>query len=106
MADAGPDQTTLVNQTVTLDGSQSSDADSDPLTFKWSLISQPGGSIAMLSDPSAVKPTFVADQHGTYIAQLMVNDGHTDSAPDTVTVTANLPPEHAGHGYPASDCPF
>ncbi len=60
LADAGPDQTVLVGDTVTLDGSRSSDVDRDPLTFSWSLT-RPAGSGATLSDPTAVNPTFVAD---------------------------------------------
>ena len=86
-ADAGPDQTVLVTDTVTLDGSGSSDVDGNPLTFSWSLTSVPSGSAATLSDPTAVMPTFVVDVAGTYEAQLIVNDGTVDSAPDTVTIT-------------------
>jgi hypothetical protein len=34
-----------------------------------------------------VNPTFVADKPGSYVVQLIVNDGVVNSAPDTVTVT-------------------
>ena len=38
-------------------------------------------------------PTFVADVAGQYIAQLIVNDGTVNSAPDTVVInTGNSPP--------------
>ena len=33
-----------LNDTVQLDGDGSSDADGDTLTFKWSVITKPGGS--------------------------------------------------------------
>jgi len=93
VADAGPDQTQFVDDTVTLDGSGSSDADGDPLTYFWSFTSQPANSEASLSDPYAVNPTFYVDAFGTYVVQLIVNDGTFDSAPDTVTiVTQNQPP--------------
>ena len=35
-----------------------------------------------------MSPTFVADVQGTYVAQLIVNDGIQDSLPSTVTITA------------------
>ena len=48
VARAGSDQTAMVTQTVTLDGSQSSDVDRDPLTYHWTL-SRPQTSEATLS---------------------------------------------------------
>lgn len=87
VANAGPDQTVKVGDTVHLDGSKSSDVDGDRLTFRWSLVSAPTGSSAALSDPGAVGPTFVADKSGSYVARLIVNDGAVDSAPADVKIT-------------------
>jgi len=93
VANAGPDQSALVTQTVTLNGGLSSDVDGNPLTYAWSIISRPAGSSAALSDPAAAGPTFVLDRPGSYVVQLIVNDGFVNSAPDTVTVsTLNSPP--------------
>jgi len=92
-ADAGPNQNASVGDTVTLDGSGSSDMDGDTLTFTWSFVSLPAGSKAALSDNSAVEPGFTVDLPGTYTVRLVVNDGTLDSDPDTVTVsTGNLAP--------------
>jgi hypothetical protein len=52
VADAGEDQTVTAGDTVQLDGSGSTDADEDTLTFEWTL-SIPDGSGASLSDTSA-----------------------------------------------------
>jgi RHS repeat-associated protein len=89
VANAGLDQTVEVGATVLLDGRASSDADGDLLSLRWALTVVPAGSAAFLSDFAAVQPTFVADRPGTYIAQLIVNDGQLDSAPDTVTILAS-----------------
>jgi hypothetical protein len=84
VADAGPDQNgVLKGTTVNLDGSGSTDA----LTYAWTLPTSPVGSSASLSGANTVSPSFVADEAGTYVAELIVNDGTTDSAPDTVTIT-------------------
>jgi hypothetical protein len=90
VANAGPDQTVQVGATVALDGSASSDADHDPLSFSWSLLSRPAGSAAALSAANSPSPTFVADVAGTYVVQLIVNDGFVNSDPKTVTITAGL----------------
>ena len=97
VADAGPDQTARVGATVTLDGSGSSDADGDPLTFEWSLLEVPSGSAATLSDPSAVHPTLVLDRPGVYVAQLLVSDGVAEHS-DTVTITTENSPPVANAG--------
>ncbi len=98
VANAGPDRTVPVAQSVTLDGSGSSDVDGDPLTYAWTLTSIPTGSGVTLVGASSVHPSLVPDVFGTYVAQLVVNDGSLDSAPDVVQITTeNSPPiAHAG----------
>jgi hypothetical protein len=88
VANAGLDQTVQVGDTVTLDGSGSSDADGNDLTYDWTLTQLPAGSAAALSDSTAVMSTFEADLAGTYEATQVVNDGTDDSTPDTVIITA------------------
>lgn len=94
LANAGPDQTASVSQTVVLDGSASSDAEGDELSYRWQLIEQPVGSAAALDDVNSVTPNFLLDVAGSYTALLIVNDGELDSAADTVTIsTGNSPPQ-------------
>jgi hypothetical protein len=90
IANAGANQTATVGQTVTLDGSASSDPDHGPktLTFTWSQVSGPA---AALSDAAAAKPSFTPSASGTYVFSLFVNDGQDSSAPAQVTVTVSSP---------------
>ena len=88
VANAGANQNVASGTTVTLTGSASSDADSDPLTYSWSLLSRPNLSAAVLSQATTVSPSFTADVSGTYVAQLIVNDGLVNSNPSTVTIIA------------------
>jgi RHS repeat-associated protein len=87
VANAGPNQSIIVGTTVQLDGSGSTDVDSQPLTYLWSFVSVPNGSNAALSNTTAVKPTFFADVLGSYVVQLVVNDGFLNSTPSQVTIT-------------------
>ncbi|HKJ05137.1 MAG TPA: PKD domain-containing protein, partial [Geopsychrobacteraceae bacterium] len=88
VADAGPDQEVATGSMVILDGSGSSDADNDDLTYLWNFNSIPDGSSASLSLANSVAPTFTADVDGTYVINLVVNDGLLDSAVSQVSVTA------------------
>ena len=91
LANAGLAQSVLTGTLVTLDGSASTDANNDALTYSWSLTSKPAGSGAALLSPTAVKPTFTADVAGTYVAALTVSDGKLSSSAATVSLTATSP---------------
>jgi mono/diheme cytochrome c family protein len=87
-ANAGSDQNVTTGSIVVLDGGGSQDADNDPLAYIWTMVSRPAGSSAGLSNDTQSNPSFTADAEGTYIIELVVNDGTTDSSPDTVTINA------------------
>jgi hypothetical protein len=87
VANAGSIQSVVLGF-VTLDGSASTDANGDALTYNWSLLAKPIGSSATLSSTTSAKPTFTADLTGVYVASLVVNDGKLDSAVVTATVNA------------------
>lgn len=94
VANAGNDQQQVVGSLIRLNGSRSDDADSDPLVYTWSLTEKPDGSVAEISNPAIVNPTFTADFAGTYRISLVVSDGYENSETDEVviTVSTNEPP--------------
>lgn len=89
IANSGELQSTLVGTTIFLDGSASFDAESNPLTYTWTLTYKPNQSTAILSSRTSPKPTFTADVAGNYMATLVVNDGIANSQESTVTITAS-----------------
>jgi len=86
VADAGENIAAFLGDTITLDGSLSTDANGDDLSYAWFFDSMPVGSNTILTNNATVKPTFSIDKAGTYTIRLTVNDGLKDSTPDTVDV--------------------
>ncbi len=110
LADAGSDITQPADEAVTLDGRASHDPDATAettLTFHWSFDYTPPGS-ELATKQSAFIPnndttgttTFQPDVVGTYVVELMVNDGKASSEPAYAVVTAtesvNKPMANAG----------
>jgi PKD domain len=89
VANAGLAQSVVAGAAITLDASNSSDADKDVLTYEWTWVSKPSDSAAVLSSGTIAKPTFTADVEGTYTLSLVASDGKTRSNPSTVTITAS-----------------
>jgi len=97
-ANAGPDQTVRPLALVTLDGSASTDPQGQPLTYLWK---QTSGPTVSLSDPTAVKPTFVAPlKAGPVGLSLTVTDpfGLTNSNGVNINVVNHAPAANAGPG--------
>ena len=69
---------------VDLDGSASSDADDDALTYTWTGPFPEGRGTVTGPAPTVTLPL------GPSTITLVVNDGHVDSEPATVTVTVNV----------------
>jgi hypothetical protein len=90
VASAGPERHAMPGDTVTLDGTGSTDSDHDTLRYEWSIVSRPPGSSAALSSTTASSPTFTPDAYGTYTAILVVSDGEDVSDPVQVVVKVGV----------------
>jgi len=95
IADAGPDQGVLKNIFVTLNGSESRDADGDPLTYSWVQTAGPPVALARLD---TAMPTFTPIASGAYAFSLVVADGWGGTSSDAVnvSVTNRAPVADAG----------
>ena len=87
-ADAGADQTVDEGDTVTLDGSNSTDPDDGIASYQWSQTT--AGQSVTLSDTTAVMPTFTAPDVGAsgeaLTFQLTVTDHGGLASADTCVV--------------------
>jgi hypothetical protein len=87
IANAGGNQAGSVGQVIQLNGSGSSDANGDSLSYRWSLVSKPTGSGAALTSIAGPTTSFTADRTGSFVVSLVADDGFESSDPDTVTIT-------------------
>ncbi|WP_078086078.1 glycosyl hydrolase family 18 protein [Microbulbifer mangrovi] len=86
-ARAGGDLSVDSGASVTLDGSNSSDLDNDPLTYSWSQVSGTNVSLQSATSASASfsAPSVTADE--TLVFELTVTDDSNASDTDQVSVT-------------------
>ncbi len=87
IADAGSDQTVLVGETVSFDGSGSSDPDGGNLTYSWEF-----GADADPETAEGVMPFCIYSARGAKTVILTVTDDEGATASDTVTINVYNPP--------------
>ena len=95
-ADAGTDLVVQLGAGATLDGAASNDPDSGPgpLSFQWTFVSVPVGSVLTgvdLSGATTAAPSFTPDVAGFYVLRVDVSDGDLMDT-DQVMVKANVAP--------------
>lgn len=91
IANAGSNQQVELDTRVVLDGSASSDPESDPISYEWGFIRRPSGSAAVLETPTESRAAFVPDQVGDYEVELQVrDDSHPFGEPGSVRITAEI----------------
>lgn len=83
------DATTFAGSEVLLNGSSSTDPDGDSMSFKWSIVSKPGGSALALGPDGAVQLTIKPDLAGTYVVNLRVTDNRGAFTDKQVTILVN-----------------
>jgi serine protease len=89
VADAGPDQTSLVGESVTFDGSGSYDIDDGIAAYAWSFGDQ--------TTASGITATHSYLTAGTYTVTLTVTDDGGLTADNTATVTVTEEPTLVMH---------
>lgn len=99
VANAGVGGNAYVGVAYFMDGTGSTDANGDALTYLWEVLSVPvtsAVSTASLSSTTSATPSFIPDVAGDYQLSLLVNDGSVDSnTAATVTITAEAIPSLA-----------
>jgi hypothetical protein len=101
IANTGEDLRGLVGVELTLDGSLSTDIDNDSLSYNWSLIESPEGSVATLTDTDLMSPSLTPDIAGNYQVSLTVSDSELTSDADIVNISTNnrAPVADAGEDF-------
>jgi len=87
VADAGPNQTVIVNETVILDGSNSHDPDGTIVAYEWDFGDETTGSEVIVSH--------IYDVAGIYTVTLTVTDDCLTGS-DTAEITVQTPAEATG----------
>jgi hypothetical protein len=89
IADAGPDQIGVTAGQITLDGSNSSDPEGDPITFSWV---QTGGPSVSIAGATTSRATFTAAEGASYSFRLAVTDDKGAQSVARVNVTTARTP--------------
>jgi hypothetical protein len=78
----------VLGGSVTFGAACSSDPESDPLTYQWTLSQKPPGSAASLAGATTTHATLVPDLPGDYEVTLTVSDRLGAGAPVRLTIIA------------------
>jgi PKD repeat protein len=96
-ANAGPDLAARSSDTVSFDGTGSSDSDGgpSPLSFSWSLVSQPPGGTLTSSDIQGAQSPLAQlapGLEGSFVLRLDVSDGDLGDADNVALLIEDTPP--------------
>ncbi|MGD8840982.1 MAG: hypothetical protein PVI70_15370 [Gammaproteobacteria bacterium] len=85
IARAGPDRVTSPGATITLDASASLFAES----YRWQIVSKPGGETATLSSPGSRRTSFTGSGDGEYVLRMTASSSKLSSRSDTLKVVVD-----------------
>lgn len=94
----------FTSPSIAMDASTSIGPSGTPLTFGWSIVSQPVGGNAVITNPNTVNPTMTVQNVGDYVLQLQASGGgQQDIAQTKFTVnetpfTTDFTPADGGSG--------
>ncbi|MBA6377604.1 MULTISPECIES: PKD domain-containing protein [unclassified Colwellia] len=86
IANAGIDKTTVLNYGIAINGALSSDINGDELSYQWTLLNKPNGSVTTLNNDTDLVSLLTPDTLGTYTIELKVSDGILESI-DTMIIS-------------------
>lgn len=103
----GPDRAASLGVDIQLDGSASYDPNNDLLSYKWTIVSQPVFSNAVIMNENTVTPLFTPTKLGSYVLSLEVSDGELSHASSLVIHVSSgdiyiddLSNENTRYGWP------
>jgi len=82
------------NSVITLSAEGSADANSDSLTYNWTIASRPKSSSAVIANPTSIAPTLMVDAFDEeYIFKLVVSDSLEPNKANTNFAEVTVPVE-------------
>jgi len=94
VCDVSPNPITPPFEAATWDGSESYDPNGGTIVdWDWKLRSQPEGSAVELTGTGAVRPDFVPDLAGNYIADLVVTNDIGEASEPCTAILESIPAE-------------
>ena len=89
----------VLGDEVALSAETSTDPDGDPLSYSWTFVTTPDGSVLNNTDLAQdVTFSFIPDVIGEYVVELIVNDGQISSESITLSIVIEEPFEFSLEG--------
>lgn len=83
------DGSVVVGESAAWSSHNSSDPEGESLTYQWQVSFAPAGSALQGTASTLVDLAFIPDVEGSYVLELIVNDGAQNSVPTSMTIQAH-----------------